>query len=137
MPTIKLGIPIDSASAIAIRSLLLIRWSLPLPAAKGVEVGVGVDELAKDAELNRVEIEVDSEEDAELNEIDIGFDEDVEFKDFDVESDKNVEANEVEIEGEGEVEEDAEFVYVDVDFEEVSNQDHEISQDVLQFTAGT
>lgn len=134
--TIKLEIPIDSASAIAIRSLLLIRWPLLLPAAEGVgaEIEVGVDELAKNAGLlSEIEIEVDSEENAKLDEIDIEFEKNVRFKNLDVESDENIEADEVE-EKEREKKE-AKVVFVNVDFEEVSDQDNEINRNVLLFAA--
>ena len=97
----------ESASAIAIRSLLLIRGPLPLPlpvplraekdagvgVGVGVEVGVwfGGDVPAKDAEVDEVDVELKV---------------------------------------------DAEVAKVDFDFEGFPSQDNGISQDGLQSTVG-
>ena len=145
-PTIKLGIPIDKASAIAIRSLLLTRcWPSPLLRdgevgfgvgvevgvkliiEVGVEVGFEVDELGTGAEDNDVGIDVG-----------VDFEEDVDVDEDNIEGDGalKVDAKDAKDAEVVDFEEDAEFNAVDVDFDEDTSQDKgPISQDGLHTAA--
>lgn len=109
---IKLGIPMDSARAIAIRSLLLINWPVPPPLRAGEEV-----EGAEGAAC------------AEVDEVDVAIKEEVEADEADVElEDDDARVDEIKVE----LEEDAEASEADIEQEEVSSQDDGISQDGLQ-----
>lgn len=82
---IRLGMPIDRASAIAIRSLLLTRWPLPPPLPLPVEEEVGVGVWIGIWVAGGAAVEKVDEVDIEANEADAGVNE------FDTEGDGGIE----------------------------------------------
>ena len=126
----------DKASAIAIRSLLLIRWLSALRAGKGdgvelwIGFGVGADEPAPGAAVS-VDCVV-RKEDAEANAADIELEEDVKAKKFGVTLEEGAGVN-------ADLEEDTEFAEAAAEavFEDLSSPDDGISQNDLQYTVGT